>query len=544
MKLIDRILAFEPQGGRFGLGMIRAEADIHPDDWFLTCHFVDDMTMPGTLMYECCAHALRVFLQRIGWLTTREDVCYQPVVGVKSVLKCRGPVTPQTRQVVYEVEIKEIGYGPDPYVIADANMYADGHYIVRFTDMSLKMTGLTRRELEDFWQRRVPASTDFKDQRRSKVLFDRDKILAFAVGRPSEAFGERFKIFDENRFIARLPGPPYSFIDRVVTVAPPAGVLNPGGWIEAEYDVQPDDWYFRANRSPVMPFCVLLEIALQPCGWLAAYAGSALTSDKDLKFRNLDGRCIQYIDVLPDAGTLTMRSRLRKVARAGDIIIEEFDLEVLQDKKRVYAGVTSFGFFTSEALTDQKGIQEEAASVYRPQPAEIETARSTVFQDQAPLTPDDPNTEPLRSLAMPARAIRMIDRIDIYLPQGGPAGLGYVRGNKRVDPKEWFFKAHFYRDPVCPGSLGIESFLQLLKYAALQRWPHLSDSHYFMHSTELPHVWKYRGQILSENQQIEVEACVTAIGEDPPEIRADGYLYVDGLCIYKMENFGIRLLPK
>jgi len=544
MQLIDRILTLEPQGGSFGLGMIRAEADIHPDDWFLTCHFVDDMTMPGTLMYECCAHTLRVFLQRIGWITPRENVCYEPVVGVKSVLKCRGPVTPQTRQVVYEVEVKEIGYGPDPYVIADANMYADGHYIVRFTDMSLKMTGLTCRELEEFWQRRISASTDLKDQRGSKVLFDRDKILAFAVGRPSEAFGDRYKVFDENRFIARLPGPPYSFIDRVVTAAPPAGVLKPGEWIEAEYDVRPEDWYFQANRSPVMPFCVLLEIALQPCGWLAAYAGSALTSDKDLKFRNLDGRCIQYQDVLPDAGTLTMRSRLRKVSRAGDIIIEEFDFEVLQDKKRVYAGDTSFGFFTPEALTDQKGIQEEAGSVCRPQPAEIETSRSTVFQDHAPLTPDDPTTEPGRSLAMPARAIRMIDRIDIYLPQGGPAGLGYIRGKKRVDPKEWFFKAHFYQDPVCPGSLGIESFLQLLKYAALRRWTHLSDSHRFVHTSELPHMWKYRGQILSENQLIEVEACVTAIGEDPPEIRADGYLYVDGLCIYKMKNFGIRLLPK
>ena len=39
MKLIDRILSIDSEGGRFGLGIIRAEADIHPDDWFLTCHF-------------------------------------------------------------------------------------------------------------------------------------------------------------------------------------------------------------------------------------------------------------------------------------------------------------------------------------------------------------------------------------------------------------------------------------------------------------------------------------------------------------------------
>ena len=134
MKLIDRVLFMDPEGGRFGLGIIRAEADIHPDDWFLTCHFKDDMVMPGTLMYECCSHTLRVFIMRMGWVTEKEGVCFEPVIGVESVLKCRGPVTPKTRKVVYEVELKEIGYNPEPYVIADAYMYADGQRIVSFKE--------------------------------------------------------------------------------------------------------------------------------------------------------------------------------------------------------------------------------------------------------------------------------------------------------------------------------------------------------------------------------------------------------------------------
>ncbi|MBC2742125.1 MAG: hypothetical protein HGJ93_03505, partial [Desulfosarcina sp.] len=93
MRLIHRILELNPEGGRYGLGLIRAEADIHPDDWFLTCHFVDDMVMPGTLMYECCAHTLRVFLQRMGWVTDKRGVCYEPVIGNSARLKCRGPTT-------------------------------------------------------------------------------------------------------------------------------------------------------------------------------------------------------------------------------------------------------------------------------------------------------------------------------------------------------------------------------------------------------------------------------------------------------------------
>ncbi len=50
-----------------------------------------------------------------------------------------------------------------------------------------------------------------------------------------------------------------------------------------------DAWYFAANRHHNM-LSVLLEVVLQPCGWLAACVGSALTSDVDLSFRNLGGK--------------------------------------------------------------------------------------------------------------------------------------------------------------------------------------------------------------------------------------------------------------
>ncbi len=92
MKLLDRVLSFEPMGGRFGIGCLVAEMDIHPDDWFLTCHFVDDMVMPGTLMYECCLHTMRLYLLSLGWLGEDGVVAWEPVAGVKSQLVCRGQV--------------------------------------------------------------------------------------------------------------------------------------------------------------------------------------------------------------------------------------------------------------------------------------------------------------------------------------------------------------------------------------------------------------------------------------------------------------------
>ena len=560
MKLIHRIPEFDPQGGRYGLGRIRAEADIHPDDWFLTCHFMDDMVMPGTLMYECCAHTLRVFIQRMGWVTEKSDVCYEPVVGVQSVLKCRGPVTPETSKVWYDIEIKEIGYAPEPYVIADALIYADKHRIVSFKDMSMKMTGITLDEIEALWEktgvRRGQGSgargqgsgtwdQESENNNGKTAIFDRDTILSFAVGKPSEAFGEPYKMFDNDRVIARLPGPPYSFLDRIVAVEPEAWILKPDGWIEGEYDIPHDAWYFKADRSSSMPFCVLLEVALQPCGWLAAYLGSALKSENDLKFRNLGGKGVLHRMVFPEEKKLTMRARMTKVSEAAEMIIEHFDFMVLQDNETIYSGDTYFGFFTKQTLSQQVGIRNAEKTAYIPSTDEFRHSRSFIFDDAAPLFPEDPDADPASTLDMPAKALRMIDRIDAFVPNGGPQGLGYIRGVKKVDPDEWFFKAHFFQDPVCPGSLGIESFLQLIKFAAMNQWPHLGKTHRFEWIMDEPHSWSYRGQVIPENKIIEVDAVITKMVDTPvPTLYANGFLKVDGLYIYQMENFGLRLIPK
>ena len=293
-----------------------------------------------------------------------------------------------------------------------------------------------------------------------------------------------------------------------------------------------------------MPFCILLETALQPCGWLAAYAGSALRSESDLKFRNLGGRATQHANLLPAARTLVMRTRMAKVSEAADIFIEHFEFEVLSSGRPIYTGTTYFGFSTAQALSSQVGLRD---GVYLPGEPELAQTETRPFNLHAPLTPEDvPVDEIFRPLGlrMPAKALCMIDGIEIYSPQGGTHGLGLIRGYKIIDPAEWFFKAHFYQDPVCPGSLGVESFLQLLKYAAIQRWPGLRSSHRFEMAAPHNHQWSYRGQIVPANQKVTVDAVITRVEEgQAPIIMADGYLQVDGIYIYKMENFGLRLVP-
>ncbi len=518
MRLVDRVPAIEPGGGRFGLGLIRAEADIRPDDWFMTCHFVDDRVMPGTLMYECCLHTLRIFLMRMGWVGEEGSVACQPVPGVSSRLKCRGQVLPSTAKVTYEVVIKELGYGPEPFAIVDALMSADGRPIVEITDMSLRMTGTDRPTLRGIWDRAGTSTPE--------PLYDAASIRAFAVGKPSEAFGEPYRVFDERRIIARLPGPPYQFLDRVVEVEGPAWRMAAGTRAVAEYDVPPGEWYFEADRQDRMPFAVLLEVALQPCGWLAAYMGSALTSEVDLSFRNLGGSAVQLAPVGRDVGTLRTAATTTKVSKSGGMIIQQYDFAVTAGGRPVYRGETTFGFFSKAALADQVGIRD--ARPYRPDPGELARSRSFDYPDHAPF---------------PDRRWGMIDRVTELVLDGGPSGLGFVRGTMDIDPGAWFFRAHFHQDPVVPGSLGLESLLQLLKVLAAERWGVDPASDFEAIVVGDPHRWTYRGQILPADARATTTVVITALDDGRRWLKADGFLEVDGRVIYGMNDFTLQRGP-
>ena len=542
MKLVDRILSLDPQGGRYGLGLIRGEADIHPDDWFLTCHFVDDQVMPGTLMYECCLHTLRVLLMRMGWVGEQREIAWQPVPGVAGQLKCRGQVIASTKKVVYEISLKEIGYRPEPYVICDAIMSADGKPIVRMIDMSLRLSGMNKEKLEALWGGRFSPSPNLSHQGRGiasllppregepkygrkPAIFGPETIMAFSNGRPSEAFGERYRVFDGERKIARLPGPPYQFLDRITAVKGEQWVMSAGKMAEAQYDVPADEWYFTANRHQDMPFSVLLEIVLQPCGWLAAYAGSALTSETDLSFRNLGGKATQFAPVTPDVGTLTTLVNLTSVSNSGGMIIQHYDYTLTNAVGEVlYKGATYFGFFTKQALAHQVGLRE--AQPYQPGAEEVARGESFAYPQEPPF----PDTQ-----------MRMVDKIELYVPEGGPQGLGFICGTKRVNPDEWFFKAHFYQDPVWPGSLGLEAFLQLLKVAAVRRWGWQPGNRFETMALNHSHEWTYRGQVIPKDREVTIQAVITALDDSQRLLEAQGFLIVDGRIIYQMEHFTLKV---
>ena len=540
MTLIDRISQLEPCGGDYKLGLVKGELAIHPDDWFLTCHFTDDNVMPGTLMYESCIHTLRVLLMSWGWLGEADEVSAMPVPEVAGRLRCRGQVTAETRSVSYEVHVHEIGFRPEPYVVASALMLADGRPIVEMEGLSLRLVGLDESQIREMWSQDLPSHSRTEQQEieldapggggdhppsasNRPTIYSHEQILAFATGLPSEAFGDRYQVFDGDRFLARLPGPPYCFLDRIVDVQGTPWVVEAGAECTAEYRVPHDAWYFEAGGSGEMPFAVLLEIALQPCGWLAGYVGSALTEEVPLHFRNLGGQATLLRPITPETGLLTTRVKMTAADHGAGMWIQHFDLEVDDSVGPIYRGKTYFGFFPPEALAAQVGLPGAAPRNVPPR----EALRGK-FYSLKQRTPG------------PSEEFRMLDEVELYVPDGGTAGLGFIRGSINVNPEAWFFKAHFMGDPVWPGSLGLESMLQLLQEVARDRWGQQGEYVHRSIICGMEHRWTYRGQVIPDRKRVTVEAQINEIDDERGFLRADGMLIVDDLPIYSMEDFTLE----
>lgn len=105
-----------------------------------------------------------------------------------------------------------------------------------------------------------------------------------------------------------------------------------------------------------------------------------------------------------------------------------------------------------------------------------------------------------------------------------------------------FFKAHFYQDPVTPGSLGLEAMVQLMKVFATTIWPDATDFSPMI--GEVPHIWLYRGQVIPHNKIVVVEVDITRRDDDTGLLVANGKLAVDGIIIYEMRDFRLKVIRR
>jgi len=535
LLLLEEVTEIAVGGGPWGSGYLRAVDRIDPGDWFFAGHFTNDPCMPGTLMFEGGLQAMAVYLAASGFTLERDGWRFEPVPDEPYRMRCRGQVTPSSRELVYEIFVEELIGGPEPTLYADILCTVDGLKAFHCRRMGLRLVPGwpldSKRGLLDGMAEDRPVASE------GALRFDGRSLLACAWGRPSAAFGPAYRGFDGVRRLARLPGPPYQFMSRVTRLEGEMGALRAGCAVEVEYDLSPDAWFFAENGARTMPFAVLLEAALQPCGWLATWAGSPLTTERDLSFRNLDGDGRLLAEVFPGDGRLRTRAILTRISRSAGMLIESFDVACSVGERTIYELKTVFGYFPAEALARQVGIPATAAEreVLGAVCAESIDLRARRGRGAA------------AGPRLAAAPLLMLDRITGIWPAGGPAGLGRYRAETDVDPAAWFFKAHFFQDPVQPGSLGLEAMIQLLQFAMIAAGI-AGSTHTASRFEPLAlgesHSWKYRGQVLPRNRRVTTLLDLVRSGTNHrgPFAVADASLWVDGTKIYEARGLAMRIV--
>ena len=392
----------------------------------------------------------------------------------------------------------------------------------------------------------APMPTDPKRQNRvpDSTPFTPWHLFEFATGDIANCFGPAFNVY-QGRIPPRTPCGDLQLVTQVLDVKGQRGDLKNLSSCVAEYEVPHDAWYFTRNSHPAwMPYSILMEISLQPNGFISGYMGTTLKyPEKDLFFRNLDGTgtLLKQIDLR--GKTITNKSVMLSTSIAGGSIIQSFTFELLADGERFYEGKAVFGYFGADALANQLGIDNGRTTNAWFVDNNTPEAEKTVINlaDSALALYQAPQGKPHYHLA--GGQMNFVDTVTI-VEGGGKHGKGYIFGERTIDATDWFFRYHFHQDPVMPGSLGVEAIIELLQTYALHNdlGKGFKNPRFIAPLSTV--VWKYRGQITPENRQMALDVHISEIVRSNGEVRiiGDANLSKDGLRIYEVKDIVLSIV--
>lgn len=164
-----------------------------------------------------------------------------------------------------------------------------------------------------------------------KNHFDRDELLACGHG---EMFGP------EN---GRLPLPPMLMMDRITSITADGGPAGKGQ-IVAEFDINPDLWFFQCHfeGDPVMPGCLGLDALWQLVGFFLCWKGNPgrgrALGVGEVKF---------FGQVLPTAKRVRYEIDMKRVVER-KLVMAIADGRVFVDDREIYTATDlRVGLFTS-----------------------------------------------------------------------------------------------------------------------------------------------------------------------------------------------------
>jgi 3-oxoacyl-(acyl-carrier-protein) synthase/3-hydroxymyristoyl/3-hydroxydecanoyl-(acyl carrier protein) dehydratase len=575
--MIEQVSKLDVRGGAWGLGLIEGHKQLAPDHWYFPCHFQGDQVMAGSLMAEGCGQLLQFFMLHIGMHTQVSNGRFQPLENASQKVRCRGQVLPQHGELTYRMEVTEIGLSPRPYAKANIDILLNGKVVVDFQNLgvmikeesectrypllSSQTTHANTSVVQAPLMAQVPdlsaptnkgviplkhveapvvaADSKYANRVPDSVPFTPYHMFEFATGNIENCFGPDFSIY-RGLIPPRTPCGDLQLTTRVVEINGKRGELKKPSSCIAEYEVPADAWYFKNNsHQGVMPYSVLMEISLQPNGFISGYMGTTLGfPGQELFFRNLDGggKLLRHVDLR--GKTIVNDSKLLSTVIAGSNIIQYFSFDLSVDGEAFYSGTAVFGYFKGDALKNQLGIDN--GRVTKPWHVENNVAAdiNVNLLDKTSRVFNAPASQPHYRLA--GGQLNFIDKAEI-VETGGKYGKGYLAASRTIDPSDWFFQFHFHQDPVMPGSLGVEAVIELMQTYAISKdlGKGFTNPKFGQILSDIK--WKYRGQINPLNKQMSLDVHISAVKDEDGKriIIGDANLSKDGLRIYEVKDIAI-----
>lgn len=602
--MIERITKIDKNGGHWGLGLVEGQKDLSAQHWYFPCHFKDDQVMAGSLMSEGCGQMAMFFMLWLGMNGQVNNARFQPMPGQAQTVRCRGQVRPQTNTLTYRMEVTDIGLSPRPFIKANIDIILDGKVVVDFKNLCMEIKEqdqtspypvilpsnvclvsdnskvnssdlqsddfqvIDERGIQPFCHPERPLmrvqsdlsaptnkgvvpikhfSAPFvqgQNRQPDTLPFTPWHLFEFATGNISNCFGKDFDVY-LGRTPPRTPCGDLQVVTQVTDVTGQRMDFKTPASCIAEYVVPEDAWYFSHNSSDNwMPYSLLMEIALQPNGFISAYMGTTLKyPDKDLYFRNLDGHgeIVKQIDLR--GKTIVNKSGLLSTSMAGGAIIQSFSFELSVDGQCIYRGGAVFGYFSAESLTNQLGIDN--GKINHAWFVDHNIAESNIKRFDLTNKEHDFYTinvqQPHYRLA--GGKLNFVDTVSI-VEGGGDHQVAYIYAQRRIDASDWFFRYHFHQDPVMPGSLGVEAIIELLQCYALANdlGKQFKNPRFVAPLSKVQ--WKYRGQITPLNKEMSLDIHLSNIIKTETEVRliGDANLSKDGLRIYQVKDIVLSIV--
>ncbi|MER6046137.1 hypothetical protein ABT168_01350 [Streptomyces sp. NPDC001793] len=227
---------------------------------------------------------------------------------------------------------------------------------------------------------------------------------------------------------------------------------------------------------------------------------------ENLHCRNLDGRTRLLREVKLSGVAVEQYVELRSHSDLPGGIMHRYGVELRIAGNPFYTGETVHGYLTPELLAEQQGLD---GGRYVPPWLDRQTPAPT-------------NAQRL-NLSADTRwghgRLALLEDVTL-VPGGGDHGAGYLLCEKPVRPDDWFFDQHFLRDPVMPGSTGVQMLYHAVHAYALYSGlaADLPEPRCTLTVGEELH-WSYRGQILREHRRVRGEVHIRTVRRTDQGIR-------------------------